>query len=68
MVRVQTIRSQMEMATKCRMSSAICETHRNGSSLTIFYTDDHFVVNSALQDQMKHATKLLVEFRPLRGV
>ncbi|CAK6970414.1 Transposable element Tcb1 [Scomber scombrus] len=80
-VRLQTGCSQTVLATELRVSQSVIsrlqqryrengrftERHRSGRPLATSYTDDHFIVNSALRNRMTNATQLQAHLREVRG-
>ncbi|KAL7840682.1 hypothetical protein AOLI_G00260050 [Acnodon oligacanthus] len=50
-----------------RETGRVTERHRSGRPLATSHTDDCFIVNSALRNQMMNATQLQAHLREVRG-
>lgn len=76
--RFQTGCSQTEVATELRVSEChqqiaterrgrVTERHTSRHTLATSHTDYHFIVNTALRNQMMNATQLQAHLREVRG-
>uniref|UniRef100_A0A665V7J6 Transposase Tc1-like domain-containing protein n=1 Tax=Echeneis naucrates TaxID=173247 RepID=A0A665V7J6_ECHNA len=51
----------------CNKDISVTERHRSGRPSATSHTDERFIVNSALRNQMMNATQLQAHFREVRG-